>query len=346
MHFDSSAQAVDISDKLDRSRPEIQTTNDNLPSDFRELTVNSPKSLQQEGFRFFHPEGLPISLDNFPVPEMPLKVVVLTSIRDIGNEDSVGRFVPYRNEESSHSTQEYMKGAVESLLEKSFGNLGQYIQLAGIIVDDVPDQDGVESKGYKIDPNDSSVGTWILDADRKLPSGQSIADITHHIPSTFRKLPLKLNDERSGLKQIFELRLEQACKDLKADIILSDHLLLKLEHLHKNDFRGRVINIHPGITLSGDPDICRGLTPTADTLIRAKEASGQRIKTGASLHFVADEIDGGGVICDAKRTIVSPEWDPATLRFNNYQSSKLPALEFGLMYFAANLRVFDKANAH
>ena len=283
----------------------------------------------EEGFRLFSPFGLPL---NQPRSELnsPLRVMVITSLRDIASEKA-GSHINVRGE------SRYFKGSLESLTEAAAnGPLSKLIKVVSVVIDDVPGHDGVEGLGYSILPERRrSDSLWIAPADLPVGDNKTLIDVTENIPSDFRKLPLKETLKRIVFKQKFEDKILNKARSVEADLILSDHCLLRFESLHKDPyFLGSVLNIHPGITWEGDPNKVRGLTITAD--VKERAGTSGYLKCGASLHFINDAIDGGGVICDAERTTINPEDSLDTIRFTNYAASKIPVLIKGLEHYCLN----------
>uniref|UniRef100_A0A0G4FCR7 Uncharacterized protein n=1 Tax=Chromera velia CCMP2878 TaxID=1169474 RepID=A0A0G4FCR7_9ALVE len=196
----------------------------------------------------------------------PLRLVVLTSIRDVGASDRCGSFIdvrcPHEGEWGSsiqlQCRKRYLKGALETLVEettKPEGRLFGRFHLVGIVVDDVPQRDGVEAAGYTIVPqpcssNENQKRRWILDGSLKVaPEEKCVRDLVWHVPSEWRKLPLE-DEERKIGKWRWEGKVEAICLGLNADIVLSDHLMVVLERLVESEaLRGKLLNIHPGITL-------------------------------------------------------------------------------------------------
>jgi folate-dependent phosphoribosylglycinamide formyltransferase PurN len=319
-------------------------------SNFHSYSTFITKPIGTSGVaRLFAPVGAGDMIPQLTPPIKPLKVVVITSVRDIGLDDQVGLKVPVRVGDSTQTETKKMKGVVKSLIRESFGEFGKYIQVAGVIVDDVADEkEGrkILQAGYSITPDNlTEEQKWIMNPNLKLPDGRYVKDITEHLPSSWRKIPKGMEEEKAAQKLHYEKRLEQKLLEMGADIVISDHLLFRLQYLHnEGNFKGRVLNIHPAITWAEDPFVCRGLTPTKDTLERAQQyrnGAGD-FYTGASLHFIADEIDGGAVIADCANTKVHPDWGPQDLRWNNYEQSKRPLIIEGLKYYASNIDMFDR----
>jgi hypothetical protein len=302
-----------------------------------------------DGVRYFTPDrtGARLALKDareclLVPPKKPLQVAIATSIRDIGADDRCGQYVRIRN---SRGDQEevYMKGAAEHLIQASKGELGKFFQVKLIIIDDVPNSSD-KIQYHSILPNEQNSLPWIAPPDLTTPNGDPVQSLVKHLPSSWRKIPLAQHSKRAERKYSYEMQLEQMCGENGADLVLSDHLLIHLEHLHKGAFAGRVLNIHPGITWEGDPEhVCRGLTPTMLAIQKAAlcRQNGKTFHTGATLHHVADEMDGGPPICDTLRTPVLDHYDPVTLRYHNYRQSKLFLLEKGLCYYAANQSVLS-----
>ncbi|MEK7137629.1 MAG: formyltransferase family protein, partial [Patescibacteria group bacterium] len=160
---------------------------------------------------------------------------------------------------------------------------------------------------------------------------------THWIPSDFRSLPLGDTDNRACRKEKFEQQVLQLMKQRNTDVLISDHYMARIAYMIQNGYRkfGKVLNIHPAITQTGDPYCFRGPTPTQDAIDRAR-ADGHA-RTGATLHFINEVIDDGPQISFVSGTPVYPHDRPQHLRYRNYQAAKLPLLVAGLRHYICNI---------
>ncbi|MCR4325697.1 MAG: hypothetical protein NUV59_02725 [Patescibacteria group bacterium] len=255
----------------------------------------------------------------------PVRLLILTSIRDVGGDDLVGQFV------STKDGLKYMSGVVEHAVEqcRPGGALHGMVELAGVINDDT--QKGLAGSGYPLTPTDGE--RWIHPLDLRDHRGVKVADMTYHYPSFFRALPLGDVSGRRAAKQEYEAGLLGAMKELEADVLVSDHYMAKIEYLI-GDFGlyGRVLNIHPAVTKLGHPFCFRGKTPTADALARAK--NGCEVRTGATLHIVNEHFDDGPIVAYAAETPVYADDTAQELRWRNYQIAKLPVFTRGMLRYA------------
>lgn len=293
---------------------------------------------------------------------VPKKIVVVTSIRDVGGDDGVGTYILKED-----GSTEPLEGSLERLIEATSPNGSLYglIEIAGVITDDTPtdvekgklvyDQDGPAHTAYTPLPveangdggqadhgNGSGNGHrknwWIIRPGlfRPLMKAGKIVNI----PSDWRHMPNNTTEERdarSQAKRNWEMRIERRSKEWGADIILSDHVMALFQYLHRSpEYGGRVINIHPGITDANDPDAVRGPTPTKDALERFASGHGDLHRVGATLHFVNDHADDGERIAELKLTGLSIDDEPRHVRWRNYSTSKNPVLISGLRYLALN----------
>lgn len=286
--------------------------------------------LRANGFRFFGSEQNPID-DNRT--SRTLRVCVATSVRDIGCDDCANRTIKIGTD------QVYMQGSLHVLLDATKKELRGLVEVVGIVIDDVPASGELSRNGghYSHVPLGDR-DAWIVPARYELPDGRAIQEIVRHIPSDYRKLPASCAEElieRERKKLNFERNLENFALASGADVIMSDHLMIRLEHVFREGpYARRVVNIHPAITWEYDQNKLRGKAPTADAIQRAVETG--YCQTGASFHFISPELDAGPVICDGERTVVYPGDSPQQLRYRNYQHSKIPVMIQGLRYLAQN----------
>jgi folate-dependent phosphoribosylglycinamide formyltransferase PurN len=248
------------------------------------------------------------------------RIVVMTSLRDIALCDRNGQII------ATPDGQRYMEGIVQHVVRQTLpgGALYRMVQVAGVITDDLPR----DLRGYPAVP---TLGQpWIHPLDLHGPDRELIADLTVNIPSSFRALPLSDVSGRRAAKLDFERQVHALAKRLRADVLVSDHYMARIEYLHQW-FPGRVLNIHPGITLPGHTYRFPGKTPTADAIARAGRELG--VRTGATLHLVDSEIDHGPAIAFSEATPVHAADEPQHLRFRNYQTAKLPVFVAGLVHY-------------
>jgi len=135
--------------------------------------------------------------DNFIkeiIPNQPLKVVFMTSLRDIALEEYNGRILEIKG------VKHYIKGVIEKTLEetRNGGILEGLIEVKGVIYDDTLD----DLKGkFSLYPEDDK--DWIFPI--KLLSKENI----WNIPSMFRKLSKDDISGREESKYNFELSVYQ-----------------------------------------------------------------------------------------------------------------------------------------
>lgn len=284
--------------------------------------------IESDGLRFFGRDRDSVESKR----ARPLRVCVVTSVRDVGCDDLANRSIKIGNESV------YVRGSLHALLDATKHELRNVVEVVGIVVDDVAGSAEIRRNGqfYSHLPIQGE-DCWIVPKGYTL-NGIPLTEMVRSIPSAFRKLPrLNASDwiERAREKIRFERAIHDYAREQGADVILSDHLMVKLEHLYREGlYAGRLINIHPAITWQGDDNKLRGRSPTRDALERAREKN--YLKTGASLHFISQELDAGLVICDGERTPVHLSDSPSELRLRNYKFSKIPVLISGLRYLASN----------
>jgi folate-dependent phosphoribosylglycinamide formyltransferase PurN len=257
--------------------------------------------------------------------DRPLNAVFLTSMRDIIGSDQNGRMVKDRGGNTL-----YMKGVLEYIVRLMNSARTQMLNVVGVIYDDTPKE--LRRLG------DAAPGTdnWMHPADLKNEiTGDRIFDVTTHLPSLYRTLPRGDIGGRIDLKRRWENAIAEEAMRLRADILISDHLIAKIEALIGPEIglKGRVLNIHPAVTYAQNPNKLRGLTPTKDSVERV--LNGGFNMTGATLHYVDDEIDAGAPIADAEATVVLPSdiSHLQGLRIANYESGKIPVFVQGMEHF-------------
>ena len=261
-------------------------------------------------------------------PERPLNVVFLTSVRDVGVSDLNGSIVETRN------GRRYMEGAVERVVREMGlgGRLEGLVNLAGVITDDMGRD--LDQTIYPALPGGE--GEWIFPRNLRRPDGVLVGDLTSNIPSDFRGLHSKDFFGRRRLKLAFEEAVFNKFNQLGGDVLISDHYMAQVDHLYDvPEMRGRVLNIHPAVTMKDHPFSFTGKTPTADAIEYAR--SNGFTRTGATLHFIGPVIDAGPIIAFNNETPVHPDDDPQWLRHRNYTLGKLPVLVEGLVHYVQNI---------
>jgi len=277
--------------------------------------------------------------------ERPLNVVFLTSIRDVGRDDQVGKHI------QTPTGPRYMMGLIEAFNEainQNLFDLNGMFRLSGVITDDLR----TEHVGFDYDRKPKTQGRWIHPIDMENDEGERVSERTHLVPSDFRAIPKtpERKDEREEARQKFESQLFKTCKDLNADIIVSDHLMVILRDILQTARVGigRILNMHPAITDTTNPHRLPGATPTQDALDRINhgaiynrktglyEITQRHFKTGASLHVIDRGIDTGPIIADSESTPVFPTDTPETLRLRNY-TIKIITFILGLKHYAQEI---------
>lgn len=270
-------------------------------------------------------------------PDRPLNLMFLTSIRDVGGCDRNGQVL------RTPQGLRYMQGAVERVVKETLpgGALEQDIRVVGVVTDDM--ERDVERTAYPTTYHHGKL--WIHPGTLENADGSLVAEpgtttgphTTLNIPSNFRALPLDAKEERAEQKLDFERRIAILMNERNVDVLLSDHYMARIEYLIRDAWGrfGRVLNIHPAVTLAGHPDVFRGKTPTQDAIDRAH--TGVRTRTGATLHIIDREIDHGPVLAYTAETPVHPDDKPQMLRLRNYGEAKLPVLIAGLRHYVRRI---------
>ncbi len=268
----------------------------------------------------------------------PVRVAFLTSIRDVGKEDLNGSMVEPKD------GPRYMMGIVEhAVLQcKPGGAQHGLMEVACVVTADL--EKNLAESPYPLTPTPGE--QWIHTLDLCNHHGDLIIDRTVHIPSTFRSLPIDAVELRQRAKLAHEERIFRVASHFGAEVIISDHYMCRIVYLHKR-LPGLVLNIHPAITWTNHEFCFRGKTPTADALAmaRARRGTGRPTMTGATLHYVEDEIDGGRIICCGPHTRVDADDAPGELRYRNYAQSKRRVLTEGMYHFLTSMFPELRANA-
>jgi folate-dependent phosphoribosylglycinamide formyltransferase PurN len=301
---------------------------------------SAPIGRSTKGFRYFGPQNFTLSSVSSVKPQEPLKICVVTSVRDIGGDDCAGSTVEIEGRRT------FVKGSLHSLLDACGRELAGYAQVQRIIVDDIPgyrlDHEKMTRAGRKYSCTPDGSGLWIVPPEYKTPQGTPIQQLVEHVPSYFRALA-RDDQRRSASKLAWEAQIANVARESGSTIILSDHCMALFGALHREHFPGRVVNIHPAITWGRDPRNLRGASPTKEAIDRAGAPAPHSYGfTGSSFHFIADQADDGPVICDAERTPVDPGMSPEALRLRNYEYSKVPVLIAGLRYLACNFEALTR----
>ncbi len=117
-----------------------------------------------------------------------------------------------------------------------------------------------------------------------------------------------------------------ACRDLDCRLILLAGFLKLLRPI-PDDFRGKVLNIHPSLI----PAFC-GRGYYGDRVHRAVLESGVKT-TGCTVHFVDDEYDHGPIVLQRSVGVLADD-DPHTLANRVFQA-ELEAYPEAIRLFAA-----------
>lgn len=268
-------------------------------------------------------------------PQSPVNIMFLTSVRDTGGDDRNGLCLDLTD------GQHYMEGVIErTTRETRDGLLAGIVRVVGVITDDRErDMERVRRKkevDYPVRPTHGR--NWIHPLDLRNDRDELLisSDVTHWVPSEFRRLPLDALDERARAKEDFEDQVMTLMHQRGANLLISDHYMARLVYLIRNGLFGRVLNIHPAVTVEGHPCAFPGQSPTNDSIARAQHG---HTTTGATLHFVDEFFDHGQPISFSADTPVhaSDREDPMRLRYRNYQQAKLPVFVEGLCHYAQSL---------
>lgn len=264
-------------------------------------------------------------------PGKPVNALFLTSVRDTGSCDKNGSMV------ETKGGKRYMEGILERTISetRARGALGGILRVVGVITDDLErDMRGSE---YPVRPEPDRL--WLHGMDLRTEDGALLAgpNMTHWIPSDFRALPLRETDARIDRKREFERQVFELMGQTGADVLISDHYMARIEYLVNGTFQkfGRILNIHPAVTIPDHPFRFCGKTPTQDAIDMAK--TGEETRTGATLHIIDDIIDHGPPIAFIAETPVYEDDTPQELRYRNYQQGKLPLFASGIRHYVQSI---------
>jgi len=254
--------------------------------------------------------------------QAPLQLIFATSLRDIAADDRVGSLTDIPRGLS------YMMGLIEATnlaINECYHDLGNYINIRGIITDDLPTDYTDPIRTYQ-----NPYAPWIYPLHDRNDEGKPLGQLTTHIPSDFRMETDK--DKRRTKRERFEDEVFAVSQEMGADIIVSDHLMVIINHLLKENRYGigRTLNLHPGVIDPLQPSRLPGSTPTTDAIERVRdrtvynnktrlyEPAPHNLLTGASLHMMTKEVDGGPLIASSRRTLVNKNDRKRDLRYRNY----------------------------
>ena len=253
-------------------------------------------------------------------PKRPLNILFLTSVRDVVGDDQNGQIV-----ETSNGSR-YMMGVPEATLIHSQPGeiLHGLVKVVGLIADDT----GKDAAKWNISP---------MPGERWIARHWALDTGAMNIPSNFRSLPLSDEAGRIQQKTEFESNIRTTMEFWEADVLVSDHYMARIDFLFPPALQfGRILNIHPAPTLEGHEFCFRGERPTLAALAMA-EITNREVYTGATLHIVDPQIDHGPVVAFAADTRVYPGESSVSLRYRNYQTSKIPVFVAGLRHYVLNI---------
>lgn len=205
----------------------------------------------------------------------PINVVYITSLREIGLDEQVGREII-----DPENGRKYGRrvGNLEDLVHRLNDPTSQLygrINLVGIIYDDDSAQlAAVRDAGL---PWDTS-----LKVPQFSPSGQrfddrSLASLEFNLSSD-SWVKLKKGPSKDAAKAAYERKMGDFLELVDADLMLSDSYvrifsdeMLRWAGTSRNEKYGHIINVHPAIARVGDPRRLPGVTPTRDCITRQRE---------------------------------------------------------------------------
>lgn len=275
-------------------------------------------------------------------PDRPLKVAVLTSVREHSG-DGAGTLFP--------GTAEWLLQQIHDGRSELAQALRCCVDICGVIHDDITRPvRAIEGKvrsgdtihrGYASTVREALANPsmpWILNRDLRNGAGELISSNTAHIPSDWRRTTsgLRHQEIRAALKANWEHQVADTAEQMGADVLLSDELMLLAYDLLRR-YPGRFLNVHPAILRQDWKWRLPGDTVTSTSIKRAVQ--GEHFWAGATLHFADDGEDTGPIIADGELTRVCPakHGTPDTLRPHHWVSSNHPVAASGLVHYATRL---------
>lgn len=308
--------------------------------------------------------------DHIP-PHRPLNIAYLTSGRELGLDEQVGRHVvdPENGREYG-----YRMGNLEHLarlLQTNHNPVAQQFNLTAIIIDDDDDQHE-QAWEQEIWPRDLSVP--MRDGHGQVVAERKLHELTARIPShPWRSIRTKVDgiadpvlvEQKAAAKAHYEQRILDIFHQRQIDLAISDSYVCIIGPTLLGAYKGRMLNVHPAIAQVGHPARLPGVTPTRDAYTRAKHGyiiiddkhavdvpEGSRIQvnyggrtriavqvprlntTGVTVHVVSPRVDNGPVVLHREY-----QFDPDTITYeairdNNYRH-KRELLPTALLEYAA-----------
>ena len=288
-------------------------------------------------------------------PDKRINFAYITSCRELALDEKVGRIVI---DSINGKNYGYREGNLENLTRRLSDRSTEFAQrfnLTAIIVDDDDDQYAMAWKQAEIWPRDRLVPIRLEDGD--LTVRVPLENITIRIPSqpwkNIRKLEREtietFRERKAEAKADYEMRILDYLRFIGIDLIVSDSYMTIFGPTLINAYRGRILNIHPAITLETHPAKLPGPTPTRDAFTRSvygyiivddKKSvdipEGHQIEvdyegkrrtavvvpksnvTGATVHVITEEVDKGPVVMNRSYTFDTNDITPEAIRNMNY----------------------------
>lgn len=306
-------------------------------------------------YRVLSAEGIAGRTQKTTAKQNLANLVWLTSVRDVGRYDLNGTDIVGIIETANTLINE----CVGLNINEEEVNLGNFIRIRGIITDDLDHPNRDDLGQYPVAPKEGK--PWIHPLDATNDRGEKLMSITEHIPSSFR-ITRKEDKELAKQERLeFEDKIFKVSQQMGADILVSDHFMIRLIHLIKESRYGigKILNIHPGISDKENPSRLPGSTPTIDAISRAKwgavynrksklflpaDQRANKFKTGASLHVIDEGLDEGRVIADSETTRVFQTDRPQRLRRRNYPLKRMIFVVGIIHYVRTMLNIVDVIN--
>lgn len=285
-----------------------------------------------------------------------IKVAYVTSCREIGLDEGVGKFVV---DPETGAALGYRKGLLEELVNVIGGgqeDIWGLLRLSLVICDDGPDELQSVWAHNQLWPSNLTVRS----------GGNDLCDVTSMpLMSIFRSVSSKeyrcatrtagesqelFSQRRTAIKQDFETALVSQLDACKVDVVIVDSLMTILGTTTISNYERRIINIHLGITDPDHPGVALGPTPTRDVYTRArygfviiddkvrschprgsvisvdfegKKRTAVRVPkiaySGVTAHYIVEGIDRGPILASRSYTFDPENSTIETIRRDNYR---------------------------
>ena len=205
---------------------------------------------------------------------MIINIAYLTSLREIGFDESVGREVVDPDSGERYGYRESVVEAITREAQRMPFPFPQFCNLTAIVVDDNEEDFCELMKKSPVWPN---LRIPVVNQERFMHPREdsddfyteaNLDDLLVCIPSEpWRRIKDKARKRQA--KAEFEKTIAEVLVERKVDIVVSDSYRNIIGPVLLAAYGRRILNIHPAITKAGDPARLPGATPTRDAYTRA-----------------------------------------------------------------------------